>query len=75
MIKVQGYWISVGDKEPTVAETYVLTPLVELNLRDIVRVVSAGYVGLKLHCFYIFRMFLDSHWSCFSLLDKYGCLH
>ncbi|XP_061479315.1 midasin isoform X2 [Rhineura floridana] len=42
MIKVEGYWISVGDKEPTVDETYVLTPSVKLNLRDIVRVVSAG---------------------------------
>ncbi|KAJ7341746.1 hypothetical protein JRQ81_006597 [Phrynocephalus forsythii] len=42
MIKVEGYWISVGDKEPTVDETYILTPSVKLNLRDIVRVVSAG---------------------------------
>uniref|UniRef100_A0A8D2KWR3 Midasin n=1 Tax=Varanus komodoensis TaxID=61221 RepID=A0A8D2KWR3_VARKO len=42
MIKVEGYWISVGDKEPTVDEAYVLTPSVKLNLRDIVRVVSAG---------------------------------
>ncbi|XP_062980947.1 midasin [Elgaria multicarinata webbii] len=42
MIKVEGYWISVGDKEPTVDESYVLTPSVNLNLRDIVRVVSAG---------------------------------
>ncbi|XP_072854872.2 midasin isoform X1 [Pogona vitticeps] len=42
MIKVEGYWISIGDKEPTVDETYILTPSVKLNLRDIVRVVSAG---------------------------------
>nr|XP_056712126.1 midasin [Euleptes europaea] len=42
MIKIEGYWIPVGDKEPTVDETYVLTPSVKLNLRDIVRVVSAG---------------------------------
>ncbi|XP_042318311.1 midasin isoform X2 [Sceloporus undulatus] len=42
MIKVEGYWISVGDIEPTVDESYVLTPSVKLNLRDIVRVVSAG---------------------------------
>uniref|UniRef100_A0A8D0DW25 Midasin n=1 Tax=Salvator merianae TaxID=96440 RepID=A0A8D0DW25_SALMN len=42
MIKIEGYWISVGDKEPTVDESYVLTPSVKLNLRDIVRVVSAG---------------------------------
>ncbi|KAH0622150.1 hypothetical protein JD844_024188 [Phrynosoma platyrhinos] len=42
LIKIEGYWISVGDIEPTVDETYVLTPSVKLNLRDIVRVVSAG---------------------------------
>lgn len=43
-INIEGYWISAGDKEPTVDETYVLTPSVKLNLKDIVRVVSAGYV-------------------------------
>lgn len=43
-IHIEGYWISAGDKEPTVDETYVLTPSVKLNLKDIVRVVSAGYV-------------------------------
>ncbi|XP_066468783.1 midasin [Tiliqua scincoides] len=42
LIKIEGYWISVGDEEPTVDEAYVLTPSVKLNLRDIVRVVSAG---------------------------------
>uniref|UniRef100_A0A672UXL9 Midasin n=1 Tax=Strigops habroptila TaxID=2489341 RepID=A0A672UXL9_STRHB len=41
-ILVEGYWISAGDKEPTVDETYVLTPSVKLNLKDIARVVSAG---------------------------------
>uniref|UniRef100_A0A669QKR3 Midasin n=1 Tax=Phasianus colchicus TaxID=9054 RepID=A0A669QKR3_PHACC len=41
-IHIEGYWISAGDKEPTVDETYVLTPSVKLNLKDIVRVVSAG---------------------------------
>uniref|UniRef100_A0A8C3BNE5 Midasin n=1 Tax=Cairina moschata TaxID=8855 RepID=A0A8C3BNE5_CAIMO len=41
-INIEGYWISAGDKEPTVDETYVLTPSVKLNLKDIVRVVSAG---------------------------------
>ncbi|XP_010074420.1 PREDICTED: midasin-like, partial [Pterocles gutturalis] len=39
---IEGYWISAGDKEPTVDETYVLTPSVKLNLKDIARVVSAG---------------------------------
>ncbi|XP_066110370.1 midasin isoform X3 [Saccopteryx bilineata] len=42
LIQVEGYWISVGDKEPAIDETYTLTPSVKLNLRDIVRVVSAG---------------------------------
>lgn len=46
LIQVEGYWISVGDKEPTIDETYVLTSSVKLNLRDIVRVVSAGYMDL-----------------------------
>ncbi|NXW51222.1 MDN1 protein, partial [Nyctiprogne leucopyga] len=41
-VLVEGYWISAGDKEPTVDETYVLTPSVKLNLKDIARVVSAG---------------------------------
>ncbi|XP_058163130.1 midasin isoform X2 [Dasypus novemcinctus] len=41
LIQVEGYWISVGDKEPTIDETYILTSSVKLNLRDIVRVVSA----------------------------------
>ncbi|KAL4676505.1 hypothetical protein H8959_010650 [Pygathrix nigripes] len=42
LIQVEGYWIVVGDKEPTIDETYILTSSVKLNLRDIVRVVSAG---------------------------------
>ncbi|PKK33324.1 midasin AAA ATPase 1 [Columba livia] len=41
-VLVEGYWISAGDKEPNVDETYVLTPSVKLNLKDIARVVSAG---------------------------------
>lgn len=46
LIQVEGYWISVGDSEPTIDETYILTSSVKLNLRDIVRVVSAGCVDL-----------------------------
>ncbi|XP_075410883.1 midasin isoform X2 [Tenrec ecaudatus] len=42
LIQVEGYWISVGDKEPTIDETYILTSSVKLNLGDVVRVVSAG---------------------------------
>ncbi|NXX88474.1 MDN1 protein, partial [Centropus bengalensis] len=41
-ILIEGYWISAGDKDPIVDETYVLTPSVKLNLKDIARVVSAG---------------------------------
>lgn len=50
LIQVEGYWISVGDREPTIDETYILTSSVKLNLRDIVRVVSAGYVDLFSCC-------------------------
>ncbi|XP_075718267.1 midasin isoform X3 [Rhinoderma darwinii] len=41
-IQIEGYWIPVGDKEPTIDESYILTSSVKLNLRDLVRVVSAG---------------------------------
>ncbi|XP_064411298.1 midasin [Latimeria chalumnae] len=40
--QMEGYWIPKGDRELTVDETYILTPSVKLNLRDLVRVVSAG---------------------------------
>ncbi|XP_063299642.1 midasin [Pelobates fuscus] len=41
-VQVEGYWIPVGDKDPAIDESYVLTSSVKLNLRDLVRVVSAG---------------------------------
>uniref|UniRef100_A0A8C8S1Z5 Midasin n=1 Tax=Pelusios castaneus TaxID=367368 RepID=A0A8C8S1Z5_9SAUR len=41
-VQIEGYWISVGEKEPMIDESYVLTSSVKLNLKDIVRVVSAG---------------------------------
>ncbi|KAM8954164.1 midasin [Pelodytes ibericus] len=41
-VQIEGYWIPVGDKDPVIDETYVLTSSVKLNLRDLVRVVSAG---------------------------------
>lgn len=41
----EGYWIRNGTKEPKVPEDYVLTPSVRLNLKDLSRVVCAGYVG------------------------------
>ncbi|XP_067386141.1 midasin isoform X2 [Emydura macquarii macquarii] len=40
-VQIEGYWISVGDKEPVIDQSYVLTSSVKLNLKDIVRVVSA----------------------------------
>ncbi|XP_033116850.1 midasin-like [Anneissia japonica] len=40
--KIEGYWIRLGDIEPKVAEDYVLTASVKANLRDLVRIVSAG---------------------------------
>nr|DBA26506.1 TPA: hypothetical protein GDO54_010752 [Pyxicephalus adspersus] len=41
-VQIEGYWIPVGDKKPAIDESYILTPSVKLNLRDLVRVVSAG---------------------------------
>ena len=41
--RFEGYWISVGTQEPKVPKDYVLTPSVRANLRDLVRVVCAGY--------------------------------
>ncbi|KAM4771043.1 midasin [Rhinophrynus dorsalis] len=41
-VQIEGYWIPVGDKDPAIDETYILTSSVNLNLRDLVRVVSAG---------------------------------
>ena len=39
-IKIEGYWITNGDKEPKINENYILTPAVRRNLKDIARVVS-----------------------------------
>ncbi|XP_069830840.1 midasin-like isoform X2 [Dendropsophus ebraccatus] len=41
-VQIEGYWIPVGDKNPAIDESYILTSSVKLNLRDLVRVVSAG---------------------------------
>ncbi|XP_018427598.1 PREDICTED: midasin [Nanorana parkeri] len=41
-VQIEGYWIPVGEKNPAIDESYILTPSVKLNLRDLVRVVSAG---------------------------------
>ncbi|XP_073531808.1 midasin [Phyllobates terribilis] len=41
-IQIEGYWIPVGSQDPTIDESYILTSSVKLNLRDLVRVVSAG---------------------------------
>ncbi|KAM3931945.1 midasin [Leptodactylus fuscus] len=41
-VQIEGYWIPVGDNDPTIDESYILTSSVKLNLRDLVRVVSAG---------------------------------
>ncbi|XP_040284697.1 midasin isoform X1 [Bufo bufo] len=41
-VQIEGYWIPVGDKDPTIDDSYILTSSVKLNLRDLVRVVSAG---------------------------------
>ncbi|XP_063773055.1 midasin [Pseudophryne corroboree] len=41
-VQIEGYWILVGDKDPAIDESYILTSSVKLNLRDLVRVVAAG---------------------------------
>ncbi|KAM4694301.1 midasin [Discoglossus pictus] len=41
-VQIEGYWIPVGDKDPAIDETYILTSSVKQNLGDLVRVVSAG---------------------------------
>ncbi|XP_078398522.1 midasin [Cetorhinus maximus] len=41
-LQIEGYWITTGDKEPSVDKLYILTPSVKLNLRDLSRVVAAG---------------------------------
>lgn len=47
-VLVEGYWIARG-REPIPADQssdYILTESVRANLRDLARVVSAGYVML-----------------------------
>uniref|UniRef100_A0A4W3JTX9 Midasin n=1 Tax=Callorhinchus milii TaxID=7868 RepID=A0A4W3JTX9_CALMI len=39
---IEGYWITTGDKESVIDQSYILTSSVKLNLRDLVRVVAAG---------------------------------
>ncbi|KAF4099466.1 hypothetical protein G5714_019592 [Onychostoma macrolepis] len=41
-VQMEEYWLSRGDMEPTVDLSYILTPSVKLNLKDLARVVSAG---------------------------------
>ncbi|KAG7275416.1 hypothetical protein CRUP_030901 [Coryphaenoides rupestris] len=41
-VPLEGYWVSQGELEPALDPTYILTDSVKLNLRDLVRVVSAG---------------------------------
>lgn len=43
-LNFEGYWIFVGDHEPHVPDDYILTPSVRANLKDLARVVAAGYV-------------------------------
>ncbi|XP_077869169.1 midasin [Saccoglossus kowalevskii] len=41
-LKIEAYWVSMGDKEPVTPKDYILTSSVRANLRDLVRIVSAG---------------------------------
>ena len=46
-LQFEGYWIRTGCKEPRVPKDYILTPSVRANLRDLSRVVCAGYDIMK----------------------------
>nr|XP_054753628.1 midasin-like [Lytechinus pictus] len=41
-MKLEGYWVAVGEKEGYKPKDYVITPSVKANLRDLARIVSAG---------------------------------
>lgn len=41
-LQVEGYWLSQGDMDTALDPSYILTPSVRLNLRDLTRVVAAG---------------------------------
>ncbi|XP_075058881.1 midasin [Mixophyes fleayi] len=45
-VQIEGYWIPVGEKDPAIDESYILTSSVKLNLGDLVRVVSAGNLAV-----------------------------
>ncbi|XP_022106859.1 midasin-like [Acanthaster planci] len=47
-VKVEGYWIATGDREPQRQKGYVITPSVRANLRDLSRIVSAGTLPVLL---------------------------
>lgn len=38
----EGYWILKGDKEPFISDSYILTPSIRRNLKDLARIVSVG---------------------------------
>lgn len=41
-LQIEGYWLCQGDMDPALDPSYILTPSVRLNLRDLARVVAAG---------------------------------
>uniref|UniRef100_A0AAR2K8H5 Midasin n=1 Tax=Pygocentrus nattereri TaxID=42514 RepID=A0AAR2K8H5_PYGNA len=41
-VQMEGYWLSQGDMDPALDPSYILTTSVQLNLRDLSRVVAAG---------------------------------
>ncbi|KAF5899322.1 midasin-like, partial [Clarias magur] len=41
-LQIEGYWLGQGDMDPALDPSYILTPSVRLNLRDLARVVAAG---------------------------------
>lgn len=56
-LNFEGYWISCGTQEPSVPEHYILTPSVRANLKDLARVVSAGWEDFVFQSNYIVLSF------------------
>ena len=61
-LQVEGYWVAVGTAPPVTPSDYVMTPGVRANLRDLARVVSAGYACFIIGCVLLLDVLYD--WLC-----------
>lgn len=41
-VNIEGYWVPVGTRKQVISDSYILTPSVRLNLKDLARIVAAG---------------------------------